>query len=263
MVSANALRSATTRSLGTPGGARNGRPSASGANAACITSPIVILGDEIRSERHVIKLGELLRPILQNGPRGLLAEPSRPGCANGTEKSAGMTIDLAPFHGKQDIVLPGIAIDGLHFRAEHRIQEPGEEGRRRIGTGDADGDFVCRKIRNRTYRHRVPDEDHGSLRARRAEPIELDGVVACLLRAEQRLKRRVVLNEANYAAIPLGIVVEKIGGRDPASAWHVSDDKYRIAGQVPAYVPRDHARERVVAASGARAHHDRHRPRPK
>src|SRR5262249_38610763 len=106
----------------------------------------------------------------------------------------------------------------------------------------------------RTYRHRVPDEDHGSLRARRAEPIELDGVVACLLRAEQRLKWRVVLNKANHAAVPLGIVVEKIGGRDPASTWHVSDDKRRIAGYMPAYVPRDHARERVVAASGASTH---------
>src|SRR5215472_12213507 len=56
-------------------------------------------------------------------------------------------------------------------------------------------------------------------------PIELDGVVACLLRAEQRLKWRVVLNKANHAAVPLGFVIEKIGGRDPASTWHVSDDK--------------------------------------
>src|SRR5262249_20615754 len=38
MVAANAARNAARRSTGMPGGIRNGRPSASGANAACITS---------------------------------------------------------------------------------------------------------------------------------------------------------------------------------------------------------------------------------
>src|SRR6266478_1424318 len=201
MVAANALRSATTRSAGTPGGTRNGRPSASGAKAACITS----LSSSVATRSGA------------NGTSCSSASFCGPYC-----KTA---VELAPFHGEKDVVLPGIAIDRLHFRAQHRVQQPGEKGRRRIGAGDADGDFACLEIRNRTHGHSVPDEDHGSLRARRAEPIELDGIVACLLGAEQRLERRVVLNKANDAAVLLGVVVEKIGGRHSASAGHISDDE--------------------------------------
>ena len=171
-----------------------------------------------------------------------------------------MAVELAPLHGKQHVILPGIAVDGLHFRSQRRVQQASEEGGRRVGAGDADRDLACLEFRDRIHRYRVPDEYHGGLRTRRAQPVELDGVVARFLGAEQRFERRVVLNEPNHAAVLVGVVVEKIGGGHSAGARHVADDENRMARHVPAHIARERARQRVVAAACARAHHDRHRP---
>src|SRR3954467_7977298 len=75
---------------------------------------------------------------------------------------------------------------------------------------------------------------HGGLGARRAQPVEPDGVVARLLGAEQRLEWRVVLNEPDHGAVLVGIVVEKIRGGHAAGTRHVAHDHRRIARDVPA-----------------------------
>jgi hypothetical protein len=71
------------------------------------------------------------------------------------------------------------------------------------------------------------------------------------------LKRRVVLNESDHAAVPVGIVVEKVRGRHSAGARHVAHDQSRVAWDVLAHVSGDRARERVVAARCIRTHHHR------
>jgi hypothetical protein len=144
---------------------------------------------------------------------------------------------------------------GFIFVPSVRVQQPGEKGRGRIGSGNADRDLACLEIGDRVDRYRVPEQHHGGLSTRGSQPVEPDGVVARLLGAEQRLEWRVVLNEPDHAAVLVGIVVEKIRGRDAARARHVAHDHGRVAWNVPAHVADDRARECVIPARRIRAHH--------
>ena len=108
-------------------------------------------------------------------------------------------------------------------------------------------------------RHRFPDQHHGGLDARRAEPVELPRIEPRLRRAEQRLERRIVLHEADHRAVALGGGIEIIGRGEPAGARHVAHDDGRMAGNVRADMAGNRPRQGVVAAGRAGGDDQRHR----
>src|SRR5207249_5648948 len=89
-----------------------------------------------------------------------------------------------------------------------------------------------------------------------AEPVEFGGVELRSARAEERIERRVALQQPDLGAVLLGAAEQGIGGGKPATTRHVAHNENRIAGQVLVEEARDRAGERVIAAARACAHRD-------
>ena len=87
--------------------------------------------------------------------------------------------------------------------------------------------------------------------------MKLTGVVAGLA-GEQRIDDRATGDEAEPRSVLRRSVGETCGCDRAAGAGHVLHDHGRIAGNVPAVVPRIETRGQVVAAARREPDHDRH-----
>src|SRR5215510_6248617 len=114
------------------------------------------------------------------------------------------------------------------------------------------------RLRERVDRHSIPEHEQAGLHARCAEPVEFGGIEPRLTHTEQWIKRRLALQQADGGTVGLGAVEQRVGSSKPAAAGHVAHHNDRIAGQVPGEEACQRARERVIAAARARAHHDGH-----
>ena len=106
----------------------------------------------------------------------------------------------------------------------------------------------------------MPGHRERRLAVHAADPGEPERIVFQLVPAEERLERQAAPDRAHHAAVLRRDPVERLDRLEPARAHHVLHDESRIAGNVLAHVPDQHARIDVVG--GARRRIDDHRELP-
>jgi hypothetical protein len=92
----------------------------------------------------------------------------------------------------------------------------------------------------------------------RADPIELARIELGLITGafEERIERHEVVDGAQDGAVLRGDVVDEGGAAASAGSGHILHDHARVAGHVPAEVPLQQPRVKIVA-SARRGRHDR------
>ena len=109
---------------------RRARPAASAAAGRStaarerrVQQKLVGAAHQIGHERHTSELRQLGGAVLHDRARGAVGEPSRSRRRQRAVEHTRIAVELAALHGDQRVVLPGIAGNDFHFRAERGVEQ--------------------------------------------------------------------------------------------------------------------------------------------
>ena len=250
MVSSNALRSARTRSAGTSGAVRTGRPTAASPET---TSRICRCSSFCASS---VRSGGPGRSFSRCGPtwNRMLTLPSLIQCGIvGLQRRPGVaaaTIHLAPLERDHDVAAAGIAGHDLELRAEQIVGDRRIEHRWRARAGGADRKRALLRVVDGAHADFGPGDHDVVDRHHVADPVEIAHVELDAGLAERLVGRRCLAEHGEDGAVLRRDLVEPVRGAAAAGARHVLRDHGRLAGNLLAEEAREQLGIDVVAAAG-------------